>query len=1029
MVNGQRLYDLDIEPTSREQKKANIYKGRIRRVEPSLEAAFVEFGAERQGFLPLKEIAREYFVQQTQGRPNVAEVVREGQEIIVQVDKEERGSKGAALTSMISLAGRYLVLMPNNPRAGGISRRIEGEDRAQIREALKQVTVPQHMGVIVRTAGIGRRSEELQADLDNLLRTWTNIKAESESLQAPCLLLQEGNVVIRAIRDYLRKDIGEVLIDDQSTYDTAIGYIRTIIPEFTSRVKLYNDPTPLFSRFQIEGQIETAYQREVTLPSGGSIVIDPTEALVSIDINSAKATKGADIEETALQTNLEAADEIARQLRLRDIGGLIVIDFIDMTSAKNQRDVEAKIHEALELDRARIQHGKISKFGLFEMSRQRLRPSLGETSGHSCPRCSGHGIIRDSRSLSLSILRLVEEEASKGQTQQVRAIVPLEIAAFLTNEKRETLAEIEKANGVQILILPNPNLETPHYEVQRLRTNEDQPAPVSYEAKFEAEMNYEWSKPETAEAAKAAVDPIATSSQSAAQKNSLLKRVSSALANLFSSDEAASSDKKPAQKADTKPSQQPRREQQDKRSSNRSSSGNRPNRGSNSNTRNQERKEGSENRRSQENRRSDSPSRNQRGQERSTSRQETGSRRSNNPTGQNAEVNPQTAAPRRPGRELPGDPNTPPRKEEHKGFQKPQQSAAHQQPTPTATSHNADKPSQSHSPVATQGPGIESSQAVTKEQGTPPEASPVAEPVNQTGTNDSPQPKQDATSENPRGNNRRRRGPGGRRDRRDNRDPLNRQQTSTTQPNEEGGYVERQAAESSSPVAGDNNPTSNSTSTVDATNTPQQASTQAVETAPQSAPNSRSAVQGPGINEPTAIQDAAPAPSACETHESSRSTGTEETTDNAAATAERPRRTERRRRPIPNDPRRKQAGSESTQQSNVVAAPSSTQPNEPRVSHSEDAVAQPRNLSTETSSTTKDAFDSDQKAEASPRQAQQKERLESISENSDKVPENPKHEMTANLEPSNTVQSVASEPTISVSSEAITSNNPDSPRC
>jgi len=483
LVDGQRLYDLDIESGAREQKKANIYKGRITRVEPSLEAAFVDFGAERHGFLPLKEISREYFKKAPEGRINIKEVLSEGQEVIVQVEKEERGNKGAALTTFISLAGRYLVLMPNNPRAGGISRRIEGEERNELREALNGLDVPSDMGLIVRTAGLGRSSEELQWDLDYLVQLWTAIKEASQDRQAPFLIYQESNVIIRAIRDYLRQDIGEVLIDSIEAQEEALSFIRQVMPQYQSKIKLYEDSVPLFNRFQIESQIETAFQREVKLPSGGSIVIDPTEALVSIDINSARATKGGDIEETALQTNLEAAEEIARQLRLRDIGGLIVIDFIDMTPAKNQRAVEDRMRECLEADRARVQVGRISRFGLLEMSRQRLRPSLGETSGIVCPRCNGQGIIRDVESLSLAILRLIEEEALKDRTAEVRAQVPIPVAAFLLNEKRNSITKIELRSRVRIVILPSDHLETPHFEVQRLRDDspEVQSAQSSYE--------------------------------------------------------------------------------------------------------------------------------------------------------------------------------------------------------------------------------------------------------------------------------------------------------------------------------------------------------------------------------------------------------------------------------------------------------------------------------------------------------------------------------------------------------------------
>ncbi|HIZ49700.1 MAG TPA: ribonuclease E [Candidatus Pseudomonas excrementavium] len=473
LVDGQKLYDLDIESGAREQKKSNIYKGRITRVEPSLEAAFVDFGSERHGFLPLKEISREYFTKQPEGRVNIKEVLKEGQEVIVQVDKEERGNKGAALTTFISLAGRYLVLMPNNPRAGGISRRIEGEERNELRAALNSLNVPADMGMIVRTAGLGRSAEELQWDLDYLLQLWEAIKSASSERSGTFLIYQESNVIIRAIRDYLRQDIGEVLIDSETVKEEALNFISQVMPQYASKVKFYEDSVPLFNRFQIESQIETAFEREVKLPSGGSIVIDHTEALVSIDINSARATKGGDIEETALQTNLEAAEEIARQLRLRDIGGLIVIDFIDMTPAKNQRAVEERVRESLEADRARVQVGRISRFGLLEMSRQRLRPSLGETSGIVCPRCNGRGTIRDVESLSLSVLRLIEEEALKDRTAEVRAHVPVSIATFLLNEKRDVLAKTEARTKVRLLVLPNPHMDTPHFEVQRLRDDQE----------------------------------------------------------------------------------------------------------------------------------------------------------------------------------------------------------------------------------------------------------------------------------------------------------------------------------------------------------------------------------------------------------------------------------------------------------------------------------------------------------------------------------------------------------------------------
>ncbi|MEE8244101.1 MAG: Rne/Rng family ribonuclease, partial [Pseudomonadales bacterium] len=446
LVDGQKLYDLDIENRGREQKKASIYKARITRVEPSLEAAFVEFGADRHGFLPLKDISREYFKNRSSdpGRVQIQEAISEGQEIIVQVDKEERGTKGAALTTFISLAGRYMVLMPNNPRAGGVSRRIEGDDRDQLRAALSELNIPEGMGVIVRTAGVGRSAEELQWDLEYLLQLWDAVQIASKQEKAPKLLYAENNVILRAIRDNLRKDIGELLIDGKEAYDEAQVFIDQVIPHYKDRVKYYEDPIPLFSRYQIESQIESAFHHTVKLPSGGSIVIDPTEALISIDINSSRSTKGADIEETALNTNLEAAEEIARQLRLRDMGGLIVIDFIDMSSVKNQRAVENMMRDALEQDRARVQVSRISRFGLMEMSRQRLRPSLEELTTEVCPRCSGQGRIRDVKSLALAILRIMEEESLKERSTMVRALVPLNIASYLLNEKRKDVAEIER---------------------------------------------------------------------------------------------------------------------------------------------------------------------------------------------------------------------------------------------------------------------------------------------------------------------------------------------------------------------------------------------------------------------------------------------------------------------------------------------------------------------------------------------------------------------------------------------------------
>jgi ribonuclease E len=474
LVDGQQLYDLDIESPGHEQKKSNIYKAKITRIEPSLEAAFVDYGADRHGFLPMKEIAREYFPKgySFQGRPNIKEVLHEGQEVIVQIDKEERGQKGAALTTFISLAGSYLVLMPNNPRAGGISRRIEGDERTDLKASLSKLTLPKGMGLIVRTAGVGKEYEELDWDLNVLLHHWNAISEAAASKPAPFLIHQETNVILRAIRDYLRRDIGEVLIDRPKTFESLKKHIEIVRPDFLSKVKLYTNDVPLFTHYQIETQIESAFQREVRLPSGGSIVIDPTEAMTSIDINSARATKGNDIEETAFNTNLEAAEEIARQLRLRDLGGLVVIDFIDMTPVRHQREVENRMRDAVRQDRARIQLGRISRFGLLEMSRQRLRPSIGETSQSVCPRCSGTGHVRGVESLALSILRLMEEEAIKDNTQQVQAQVPVPVATYLLNEKRRSVFHIEKHHSVNILIIPNPNMVTPQYEVIRVRKDE-----------------------------------------------------------------------------------------------------------------------------------------------------------------------------------------------------------------------------------------------------------------------------------------------------------------------------------------------------------------------------------------------------------------------------------------------------------------------------------------------------------------------------------------------------------------------------
>ena len=473
IVDGQNLYDIDIEQPSKENKKSNIYKGRITRLEPSLEAAFVDYGAERHGFLPLKEISRDYFQSGVDhNKANIKELLREGQEVVVQVDKEERGNKGAALTTFISLAGRYMVLMPNSPTAGGVSRRIEGEDRAELKRAMDALAIPDDMGVIIRTAGVGRDAEELQWDLDYLLSVWKAIAEAALSKPAPFLIYQESRLIIRALRDYMRADIGEILVDTPEMYEEAKEFVAQVMPHNLRKLKHYTDDTPLFNRFQIESQIESIYEREVRLPSGGALVIDQTEALTAIDVNSARATRGGDIEETAFNTNVEAAEEVARQLRLRDLGGLVVIDFIDMSSNKHQREVENKLQNALKYDRARVQIGRISRFGLMEMSRQRLRPSLGENSQIVCPRCEGHGRMRSVESLSLSILRVAEEHAMKDNTGQVLVQAPVEIANYLLNEKRRALAEIEQRHDAPVVIVADEQLQTPHYEVTRIRENE-----------------------------------------------------------------------------------------------------------------------------------------------------------------------------------------------------------------------------------------------------------------------------------------------------------------------------------------------------------------------------------------------------------------------------------------------------------------------------------------------------------------------------------------------------------------------------
>jgi ribonuclease E len=565
LVDGQSLYDLDIETPAKEQKKSNIYKGKITRVEPSLEAAFVNYGADRHGFLPLKEISRSYFKEKPEAgkRAKISELVKEGQEILVQVDKEERGNKGAALTTFISLAGRYLVLMPNNPRAGGVSRRIEGEDRSEIRDAMAGLTIPEGMGLIVRTAGVGKSHEELQWDLDYLLQLWAAIEEASNERPAPFLVYQESNVIIRAIRDYLRKDIAEILIDDEEVYKKARDFISLVMPNNLNKVKFYDDSIPLFSRYQIETQIESAFHREVTLPSGGSIVIDHTEALVSIDINSARATKGANIEDTALNTNLEAADEIARQLRLRDLGGLVVIDFIDMMQSRNQREVENRMKEALKQDRARIQVGRISRFGLLEMSRQRLRPSLGESSQITCPRCIGQGTIRGVESLALSILRIVEEEAMKDKTARIIAQVPVDVGSFLLNEKRSIIHTIENRHKINVTMVPNANMETPRFEIQRVReadADESEFKKSSYDMATaevqEAELIVSDTKPRIEEPAVKAIvpeaPPPAPTKPKAEQKEEtgFIKRLFGSLFGTAESAEAVPEEKKPKARDD-----------------------------------------------------------------------------------------------------------------------------------------------------------------------------------------------------------------------------------------------------------------------------------------------------------------------------------------------------------------------------------------------------------------------------------------------------------------------------------------------
>lgn len=506
LVDGQKLYDFDIEVPSKEQKKSNIYKGIITRVEPSLEAAFVNYGSEKHGFLPFKEIAPEYRSGDGSDNKSTKANIREGQEIVVQIEKEERGNKGAALTTYVSLAGTYLVLMPNNPKAGGISRRIEGDNRSELRETMAALEIPDSMGLIIRTAGSDKSAEELQWDLNYLMQLWEAIDRSSREQSAPFLVFQESNVIIRALRDHLRGDIDEILIDQEAAFKLAHNFLKQVMPHNLQKAKLYEDSVPLFSRYQIETQIEMAYKREVSLPSGGSIVIDHTEALTSIDINSARATKGSDIEDTAFNTNLEASDEIARQLRLRDLGGLFVIDFIDMMSNKNQREVENRLRDALKIDRARIQTGRISRFGLMEMSRQRLRPSLGDSTQLTCPRCKGQGTIRNVESVTLAVLRLIEEDAMKKGTERVIAHLPIDCATFLLNEKRATLQELEARLQVSIVVLPSKHLETPAYDIERIKSLEGmEDKPSHLQIKEDDITVPEFAKQATAKAERAAV--------------------------------------------------------------------------------------------------------------------------------------------------------------------------------------------------------------------------------------------------------------------------------------------------------------------------------------------------------------------------------------------------------------------------------------------------------------------------------------------------------------------------------------------
>ena len=568
LVDGQKLYDFDIELPSNEQKKANIYKGIITRVEPSLEAAFINYGAEKHGFLPFKEISAAYrnkgrSEQKSEGRANIKDLIKEGQEIIVQIEKEERGNKGAALTTYISLAGTYLVLMPNNPKAGGISRRIEGETRNELREAMAALEFPEEMGLIIRTAGCGKNVEELQWDLNYLLQLWDAVDRSSSEQQAPFLIFQESNVIIRALRDHLRNEIDEILIDKESSFKLVQNFLKQVMPHFLQKAKLYQDSVPLFSRYQIESQIESAYNREVSLPSGGSIVIDYTEALTSIDINSARATKGSDIEETALNTNLEAADEIARQLRLRDLGGLFVIDFIDMMANRNQKAVENQLRDAMKIDRARIQTSRISRFGLLEMSRQRLRPSLGDSTQLTCPRCKGQGSIRNIESVALSVLRILEEEAMKKGTEKIVTHLPIECATFLLNEKRTVLQDMEARHEVGIVVLPSKHLETPAYDIERIKSaegEEEKPSHLQIKAEtitipeFAQKSTHVAEKPAIKEFLPDAPAPVPSKKASA----NLVQRFWQKLVGTSESKEAVNSSKKASPEKNTRSEKKPR---------------------------------------------------------------------------------------------------------------------------------------------------------------------------------------------------------------------------------------------------------------------------------------------------------------------------------------------------------------------------------------------------------------------------------------------------------------------------------------